>query len=310
MLTAAIRDLHRAYPEKYKTTLSTGCPELWQNNPYNTGSAKRKDTIYIEADYPLIHETKKSVFNCNKHFIEAFHSSLSETLKIDIPLTEMKGDLYLSTEEKKEIEELNKKYKDKKVILLSPGGKTDFTCKIWPQEYYTDLIRRHPDEDVIFILTGRNNHPHFIQPDINIECFKNVIDLRGKTNIRQFITLMCIADLVISHVSFAMHLSAAVSNGLNVRHKLLPCIVIAGGRENPYWGRYPWHSFLHTVGSNMECCKDNACWQCRVEKIGDGAPHDGDICRYPVHVEGHKTRPLCMNRVTPEIVSNQIDLFL
>src|SRR4051812_46891032 len=34
MLTAAVRDLHRAYPGEYLTGVDTYCPDLWQNNPH------------------------------------------------------------------------------------------------------------------------------------------------------------------------------------------------------------------------------------------------------------------------------------
>jgi len=34
MLTAAVRDLHRNYPDGFVTDVRTSCPQLWESNPY------------------------------------------------------------------------------------------------------------------------------------------------------------------------------------------------------------------------------------------------------------------------------------
>ncbi len=36
MLTAAVRDLHRAHPGEFVTDVRTSCPDLWDHNPYLT----------------------------------------------------------------------------------------------------------------------------------------------------------------------------------------------------------------------------------------------------------------------------------
>ncbi|MHB1767003.1 MAG: hypothetical protein ACYCUV_04035, partial [Phycisphaerae bacterium] len=36
MLTAAVRDLHRAHPNKFLTAVETSASDLWENNPYVT----------------------------------------------------------------------------------------------------------------------------------------------------------------------------------------------------------------------------------------------------------------------------------
>ena len=35
-LTAAIRDLHSFYANRFLTDVRTSCPQLWENNPYLT----------------------------------------------------------------------------------------------------------------------------------------------------------------------------------------------------------------------------------------------------------------------------------
>ena len=34
VLTAGVRDLHRAWPGRYVVAVETACPDLWLNNPY------------------------------------------------------------------------------------------------------------------------------------------------------------------------------------------------------------------------------------------------------------------------------------
>ena len=36
MLTAAVRDLHLAYPGRFATDVRTSCPALWEHNPWIT----------------------------------------------------------------------------------------------------------------------------------------------------------------------------------------------------------------------------------------------------------------------------------
>ena len=33
-LTAAVRDLHKCYPDQFITDVRTPCPHLWENNPF------------------------------------------------------------------------------------------------------------------------------------------------------------------------------------------------------------------------------------------------------------------------------------
>ena len=47
MLTAAVRDLHRAHPRKFQTAVDTACEELWENNPWNPG------TRYVMSRIPF-----------------------------------------------------------------------------------------------------------------------------------------------------------------------------------------------------------------------------------------------------------------
>ena len=99
MLTAAVRDLHRAHPGMCNTDVRTPSPDLWENNPYIT--ALREDDPGVErlvCHYPLVHRSNQEPV----HFLHGFTAYLSERLGVPITPTAFKGDIHLSAEEKAE----------------------------------------------------------------------------------------------------------------------------------------------------------------------------------------------------------------
>ena len=60
MLTAAVRDLHRCYPNQFQTDVRTSCPELWEQNPCLTPLREDDpDVELVHCHYPLIHESNQ-----------------------------------------------------------------------------------------------------------------------------------------------------------------------------------------------------------------------------------------------------------
>ena len=113
---------------------------------------------------------------------------------------------------------------------------------------------------------------------------RGVIDLVGKTDIRQFVRLMYHASGVICPVTFAMHLAAAVEVKPG-RPKNRACVVVAGGREPSQWEKYGHHRYLETNGA-LRCCDNGGCWKSRCQPIGDGddKDHPDNLCVAPVVV--------------------------
>ncbi len=57
MLTAAVRDLHKCYPNKYESDVRTPCPHLWENNPYLAPLNETDPGVtVIQCEYPLIRQ--------------------------------------------------------------------------------------------------------------------------------------------------------------------------------------------------------------------------------------------------------------
>ncbi len=241
MLTAAVRDLHRAYPGDFVTDVRTPCPALWENNPDITPLDEAdRGTEVVDCHYPLIHRSNSAPV----HFLDGFVHYLNGVLGLRIELTEFRGAIYLSDDEKAWTSQVaGITGGDPAFWIVVAGGKPDFTIKWWDVRRYQRVVD-HFLGRMLFVQTGENGHYH--------PALGNVIDLRGQTDLRQLIRLVYHAEGVLSPVSLTMHLAAAVEVRAG-RGKNRPCVVVAGGREPPHWEAYPHHQFIHTVGA-LACC--------------------------------------------------------
>jgi len=282
MLTAAVRDLHRAHPGEFLTDVRTSCPALWENNPYLTPlSEEDPELALVDCHYPLINRSNTTPV----HFLYGFPAYLNEQLGLRIRVMEFKGDIHLT--------EAEKTGTFGSFWLLSSGGKFDYTTKWWDPARYQQVVD-HFRGRIQFVQVGERGHHH---PPLD-----GVIDLRGETTLRQLVRLMYHADGAISGVSLLMHLAAAVETPDHLPRSR-PCIVIAGGREPPHFTAYPHHQYIHTVGA-LRCCDQGGCWKSRVVPLGDGDPKDRELC---VDVVG--TLPRCMDLITADEVIRRIELY-
>lgn len=293
MLTAAVRDLHAAYPGRFVTDVRTPCPAFWEHNPYLTPLAENDpDVLRIDCHYPLIHRSNHAPY----HFIHGFIEYLNERLDLKIKPTAFRGDLHLTTQEKSwysQVEEIVKEPVPFWIVVS--GGKRDYTVKWWQGQRYQEVVD-HFSGRIQFVQVGEAGHEH---PSL-----RGVIDLRGKTDLRQLVRLVYHAQGVLCPVTLHMHLAAAVE----VRPEMpknRPCVVIAGGREPPHWEAYPHHQYLHRAGA-LRCCDDGGCWKSRVFPLGDGDEKDRLEHRC-VDVVGRL--PRCMDLIAASDVIRAIELY-
>ncbi len=293
MLTAAVRDLHRSYPEQFLTDVRTSSPALWENNPWLTPLDERSpDVESIECQYPLIHSSNTAPY----HFLHGFIDFLNGRLGLNIRPTEFKGDIHVSPAEKSWVSQMEEIVKqDLPFWLIVSGGKFDFTAKWWDPARYQKVVDRLLGR-ILFVQVGEDGHHH---PPLD-----GVINLVGKTDLRQLVRLVYHAQGVLTPVSLLMHLAAAVEVK-NGRPKNRPCVVVAGGREPSQWEAYPHHQFIHTNGS-LPCCDNGGCWKSRVLPLGDGDEKDRpeNLC---VDVAGKL--PRCLDMITPEDVIRRIGMY-
>jgi ADP-heptose:LPS heptosyltransferase len=228
---------------------------------------------------------------------------LSEKLGVEIRPHAFKGDIHLSKEEKRwmsQIDELTGQTNTRFWIMVA-GGKQDFTAKWWDPERCQQVVDHFRDR-ILFVQCGAsgNNHTH--------KSLNGVIDLLGKTDLRQMVRLMHHADGVVCPVTMFMHLAAAVETKPG-RAQNRPCVVVAGGREPSQWEAYPHHAYLHTNGC-LPCCDNGGCWKSRVLPLGDGEPQDESLCLYPVRSVSGAVIPRCLDMISAEDVIAAIERYL
>lgn len=281
MVTAAVRDLHRAYPGRFETAVDTCCPDIWQHNPYITEFDRDSpDVIRIDCGHPPMLD------RCNgqpRHYIESVHDALASTLRCPIPLGRFGPDLHLSADERKTVPfGIKEPY-----WVVVAGGKHDLTTKWWPSSSYqrvVDTLRARTR--FVQVGTSHDHHPPLT----------GVTNLIGRTSLRELIQLIYHADGVLCATTCSMHVAAAFDR---------PCVVVAGGREPPHWEMYPGHQYLHTVGQ-LNCCRSAGCWKARVRPLGDGdADRDNNLCELPMERDGQPVAA-CMSMIEPEDVVRAI----
>jgi ADP-heptose:LPS heptosyltransferase len=293
MLTAAVRDLHRTYPGGFLTDVRTSCPQLWENNPYLTPLGEdESDVELVDCEYPLIHKSNETPY----HFIHGFIAHLNEQFGLSIAPTAFRGDIHVSPLEKSwysQVEEIVGHAVPFWIVVA--GGKLDYTTKWWDQKRFQEVIDYFQDR-ILFVQIGEAGHSH---PSL-----QNVMDLRGKTDLRQLVRLVYHAQGVLCPVTLLMHLAAAVETRPGMP-KNRPCVVVAGGREPPHWEAYPHHQFLHRAGA-LRCCDNGGCWKSRVVPLGDGDEKDA-----PEHccVDVVGALPRCMDLIAAEDVIRAIQVY-
>lgn len=297
VMTAAIRDLQLAYPGQFLVDVRTSCPEIWQFNPYLT--ALRDDEPGVEIipmECPLIDQSNRAPF----HFLHSFIDFLNDRLGLRIKPTAFRGDIHLSDEEKSWASQVYEHTgQDIPYWLVNAGGKFDLTTKWWPIDRWQKVVDKLRGK-IQFVQVGERGHHH---PPL-----RGVIDLRGRTDLRQLIRLIYHSQGVLCGITAVMHLAAAVEVRPE-RPANRACVVIAGGREPVHWESYPDHQYLAANGL-LRCCVAGGCWKSRTLPLGDGSENDlpENLCEFVV---GYRSEyyPKCMEMITATAVIERVQSY-
>tara|TARA_Y100001963_G_scaffold156179_1_gene249132 strand:- start:10124 stop:11365 length:1242 start_codon:yes stop_codon:yes gene_type:complete len=303
MLSAAVRDIKAAYSH-ILIDVRTPVGAIWENSPHLTQlNEKDSDVEVIDAEYPLINVSNNRPY----HFIHGYRFHLEEKLGLKIPCGDFRGQVFISELEKSWISKLQEMGIDQNFWILMSGGKWDYTAKWWNPDEYQKVVDHFKDK-ILFVQCGESSHYH---PEL-----KNVINLVGQTDGRQFIRLMYHAAGVVCPVTYAMHLAAAVETKRKMPVNRA-CVVIAGGREPTHWEAYPYHRYLSLMGA-MDCCENGGCWRSRAFPLNDGDEKDKSLCQYPIDL-GKKVKykrkeldikiPKCLDMITHKDVIRAIETY-
>jgi len=171
--------------------------------------------------------------------------------------------------------------------VIFPGGKRDFTAKLWHQDKWNKLVELLQDNRYGIckrVVQVGKEAVGYINPSL-----KRVTNLINRTSEQELFSLIYHADGVVCGITSGMHIAAAFDK---------PCVVIAGGREGPWWAKYDNQVFVHTIGK-LQCCA-LPCWN---SDVTAGAL--GKTCLNVV-ADAVQPQPKCMSLITPEMVVSAI----
>lgn len=294
-LSAAIRDAVLTHP-KLRLSVEGHYKAYWRNCPYVVPLDSKRNPPVLDFEYCKgIEQAKKGT---RIHFAAWFHREFHRLIGLEVPVLKPRGEIWLSDEERR------KRHVDGRYWLLIAGGKLDITAKWWSYRSYQKVATLLGERGIRVVQGGARMANH-VQPKLT-GCI-NMVD--QTEDIRDLFSLIYHAEGVICGVTGPMHIAAAFEK---------PCVVIAGGREDPWWEAYvnnykafgpkcepvrmP-HRFLHTIGM-LDCCK-KACWKAKTVPLSAddlSSPAKLDkLCAKP-NRQGDMPIPECMTLITPEHV--------
>ena len=299
MLLYGVKSLHESHPGAFITDVDCGVKDIFLGNPLITAlDPLDPEVSVIQADYPLINRSN----DYPARFVEAFGAEIGAKLGVAITPTQFQAAIHMLPEEYSWFSAVRELLgKDVPYWVLNAGHKYDYTAKAWSFERYQELVTRCAD--VWFVQVGASEHEH---PKLE---GKNLINLVGKTDVRQLIRVVHNSFGVISGVSFPMHLAYAVPPHPRFKRASRANITIAGGREPAHWEEGPNHQFLHTCGM-LPCCDRGGCWKSRVVPLGDEDDKDKNLCVRPVVMGNGQWIGECMAMITGDDVAKLVERYM
>lgn len=303
VMTPLVRDIALNFGDKYRVEVDTNHPAIFDHNPYIARAAMPGAQLVDLREY-----NAKGIVEANAgrkiHFTRYLYEGFKQATGIEVPMLKAKTDLHLS-EYERWTPPISGRY-----WLMFAGGKSDVTIKHWEYERYQSVADELRKRGIRVVQTGglqRNLKTKHIHPPL-----KDVPNIVGWGGIREMIWQIYHAEGIICPVTAAMHMASAFDK---------PVVVIAGGREPPWWEHYAAeygafgphaepiktpHRFLHTMGTfDAKCCGFDGvgCWRNKVVKIDD----DAKICSKVVKIGSKQALPACMDAIS---VQNVVDAVL
>lgn len=143
--------------------------------------------------------TKQVEYQKDQHEVKRLLSLIDVKIK---DINEAKLEMYPSKKEKENIDRIwiEKNLKKFKIVVLAPGSK--WFTKMWPTEYFNELIKLlEKQEDIKVILIGGND-----EKTLDLYQGKNTINLIAKTSLLDLAELLKRSDVLVTNDSSPIHI--------------------------------------------------------------------------------------------------------
>jgi ADP-heptose:LPS heptosyltransferase len=253
-MTRAVADLKESHPD-FEIDVRTPCGAIWENNPHLT-PLKDDEAEIFDIGYDEINDCGWK----QEHWTDAWRHDIEKKLKVKIKKTGIVPELWISDQEKSWYNQVHCDFNDDSPYwVINAGRKQDNELKMYHRwQEVADVFNDYFKGKVKLVQIGQDEHLH---PPL-----KGVLDLRGKTDLRQLIRLAYNAQGSVGPLSLQFVLSAALKQ---------PAVVVAGGKEDVRWHLYPHIKYIYSNGS-LPCCEWGGCWlggeKGNCKNLVDGVP--------------------------------------
>lgn len=272
ILTNVIHNLKKSFPDiNFCVDAKNNYLDVFENNPYISWFDKDVADFFVECVYAPYSQKTANAGSCISAFnINAFEKMRRITSEDKFFIHILTPEFFIKIDDNK--------YGD--YCIINANCQTCSETKSYP--FYQDVINSR--KDIKFIQIGGNE-----ERDITSN-LDGVIDLRGKTSVKELISIVANAKCVISPPSAIVHIAAAFPN--------VKTIVLSGAREPYILTKY--ENTIHLTSK----CEDG--WN---EKIGCMKffmrDIDGRTCRRAIMIKGRKY-PKCMCEIKKDDICNLI----
>lgn len=192
----------------------------------------------------LTHGVDLPVNDSKQHLVKTYKALLEH---IGIHTDDSSPQLYITEDEKHHIQMLLQSYgafnHKHTLIGINPGAQYG-SAKCWPKESFLELTKQlltFPHTRIIYFADSTGKA---LVDEICSEFSHSVINLAGKTNVRELITLIKLCNLFISNDSGPMHIAAALKT---------PLVAIFGSTNEVKTGPYEWGRVIHNHAICSPC---------------------------------------------------------
>jgi len=239
--TPIIRAIHQKY-DNYEITLIASYSEIFKNNPYidniiQSGTREARNLIRHKLDYPIRYRMVDDIMN-----EEDTQRNIFLARKFGLDISSINNEIYLLP---MEIEWAKNFITNYKPAILLQSSSCKLGGKQWAKDKWEELIKRLDCYD--FLLVGSYTDT----------LIKGAVDLRGKTTLREAISLLSVSNLFVGIDSFLNH----ATNALGTKG------VVLFGSSNPNMWGYKENINIYSKiecspcfsEKSRECTSDNLC---------------------------------------------------
>lgn len=193
---------------------------------YLSGARKRvgfyrywQEGLYIGdfLNYKVIYNPHMHTAHSFIALVNALQAPLNETPLVKFPIGVEKLEIPKFSPDKKTKEKIWKILKEinpsinenKKIVLVNPNASKLISIRKWPLGNYSRLIKKLlQDENVYVAITGVMSEKPDAQYICNFVKNKRVLDLTGKTSLKELLGLFSVGDILITNDSGPAHFAS------------------------------------------------------------------------------------------------------